>query len=157
MPVLTSVNDVEVDGVDDGQQPESVPTGGIVDDCHQLDLTCFDRSIELVSSGQSLDRFETFDPGADLGVADCDVAESHVVVVEAVEAAPDFPQEVQLTFIGHRCVVSPEASQRDEPRDFALDEVLEDGLDSWDSTIGACRARVCVRTDDRETRRLLTT
>ena len=69
------------------------------------------------------------------------------MLVAAVEA-PDFPQELQLAFVDHRCVVSPEASQRDEPRDLTLDEVLKDGLDSWGSTIGACRARVCVCTNN---------
>ena len=89
------------EGVDDRQRPESQSTGGAGDDFHQLDLARFDCSVELISSGQSHVRFDTFDPGADLGVADRDVAESHVVVVETVEAAPDLPQELQLSFVDH--------------------------------------------------------
>ena len=110
--ILTGVDDVEVKGVDDRQRPESDSTGGAIDDCRQLRLARFDRSVELVSSGQSHDRFETLDPGVDLGVVDRDVAENLVVVVAAVEAAPDFPQEIQLPPVGHRPVgVSPEASR----------------------------------------------
>ena len=71
------------------------------------------------------------------------------MVVETVEAAPDLPQELQLSFVDHHPVlVNPEALQSDE-WDLTLHEVFKDGLDGWYSAVRSCGTCIRVRTDDR--------